>query len=68
VDWDDESRLFLITFGEEPPQRQPIGEWATTALPEEEPFVVFDASQGRGRVVRDGPDQQRFKFAVLKRY
>jgi hypothetical protein len=62
-DWDDEARLFLVTFGNE----RVRGGLGVTATPEE-PFRLFAERSTRATVkeVRDG--QQRFKFDVLRRY
>ncbi len=61
-DWDDSSKLFLITFGPaEPPQ--PI-----TDL-EKEPFELVEKGKKTSvKKVQTRPGQQRFKFGVLKRY
>jgi putative restriction endonuclease len=68
AEWDDASRLFLITF-EDAPSREPLnGEPAAHAIPDDAPFSAFTSDRGTYRAVRDRPGQQQFKFAVLKRY
>ncbi|BBA97428.1 hypothetical protein RVR_3172 [Actinacidiphila reveromycinica] len=62
--WDDESSLFLVTFGENPP-----GRVINRDLSEEEPFIL----EGNRRRRRNGsvverPDQARFKLEVFLRY
>jgi putative restriction endonuclease len=59
--WDDDAELFLVTFAEDPPPL-PVGDDGNS------PFVLEDEiSRGMRSTVRR-PNQQRFKFAVLKRY
>jgi putative restriction endonuclease len=60
--WDDNSRIFLITFGETTPALLP------RRSEEQQPFqlVVEDNRRRRATLVR--PGQQRFKFRVLQRY
>jgi putative restriction endonuclease len=60
--WDDRSRIFLITFGNEPPI--PEAEDVT----EETPFVLATPEQRMKREVKVRIGQQRFKFRVFKRY
>lgn len=60
--WDDESRTFLIAFGNEPPAME------VADLVDEEPFVLVAAQQRVTREVRVRDGQQRFKFRVFKRY
>ena len=60
-DWDDESGVFLITFGETQPAQ----------LPEEtqdEPFVLAVKGEAVKREVTAREGQQRFKFRVFQRY
>lgn len=59
--WDDAGALFLVTFTEEPPA-QPPGEDG------ESPFVLKTEVTRSSRSAVDRPNQQRFKFAVLKHY
>jgi putative restriction endonuclease len=62
-DWDDSSKLFLITFGAvQPPQ--------SFIEPEkEEPFELVEKGKKTSiKQVQTRPGQQRFKFRVLKRY
>ncbi|HEY3023335.1 MAG TPA: HNH endonuclease signature motif containing protein [Actinomycetota bacterium] len=59
--WNDEAELFLVTFAEEPPA-QPPGEDG------ESPFVLETEVTRSSRSAVDRPNQQRFKFAVLKLY
>src|SRR6478672_9408293 len=60
--WDDETRTFLITFGNEPPA---IQAWDET---DDVPFVLATPQQRMKREVRVRSGQQRFKFRVFKRY
>ena len=60
--WDDETRTFLITFGNEPPAIQAWDETDGT------PFVLSTPRAKVKREVRVRPGQQWFKFRVLKRY
>jgi hypothetical protein len=62
--WEDESHLFLVRFGEAPPERI-----IDRDRSEEEPFVL----EGNRRRKRRGavtvrPDQARFKIEVFRRY
>ena len=60
--WDDDSGLFLITFGDEqPPQLHEKPE-------DEEPFVLIDRKPRSKREVAARQGQQRFKFRVFQRY
>lgn len=60
--WDDQSRTFLITFGNEPPKPQ------AAEVTEDTPFVLADVEARKKREVKVRPGQQRFKFRVFKRY
>ena len=60
--WDDQSRTFLINFGNEPPTPQ------TADITEETPFVLATPKQRMMREVKVRAGQQRFKFQVFKRY
>jgi hypothetical protein len=64
MDWDDSSRLFLISFGDAPLPGEQMGR----QLVEDTPFSAFDDRPGTPRAVKSRPGQQRFKFAVFKRY
>ncbi|MER7662989.1 HNH endonuclease signature motif containing protein [Streptomyces sp. NPDC096193] len=62
--WEDESHLFLVRFGEAPPERI-----IDRDRSEEEPFSL----EGNRRRKRQGavtirPDQARFKIEVFRRY
>ena len=59
--WDDEAELFLVTFAEDPPARPPSDAG-------ESPFVLESEITRSRRSVVARPNQQRFKFAVLKLY
>jgi putative restriction endonuclease len=59
--WDDEAELFLVTFAEEPPPRAPGDDG-------ESPFVLHSEITRSSRSVVARPNQQRFRFAVLKLY
>lgn len=59
--WDDDAELFLVTFAEDPPAERP-GEDG------ESPFALESQITRSSRSVVDRPNQQRFKFAVLKLY
>jgi putative restriction endonuclease len=59
--WDDDAGIFLITFGEQPP------ELSSEAEPEA-PFVLSgDSPRGRSEV-DTRPGQARFRFQVIHRY
>jgi len=60
-DWDDESKVFLITFGEAQPSR-------LREETEEEPFVPVQEREPGRREVAAREGQQRFKFRVFRRY
>jgi putative restriction endonuclease len=59
--WDDEAGLFLVTFAEAPPPLLPSEDG-------DSPFVLEEEVTKSSRSVVRRPNQQRFKFAVLKRY
>jgi hypothetical protein len=59
--WDDELRLFLVTFSDVPPQDQ----WSPSDAGS---FTLKDSAQRRKREVLMREGQQRFKFRVLQRY
>jgi putative restriction endonuclease len=59
--WDDDSELFLVTFADDPP-------WQPPSEDGESPFVLESKITRSRRSVVDRPNQQRFKFAVLKLY
>jgi hypothetical protein len=61
-DWDDQARLFLISFGNSPPAA-PEAEHD-----EDEPFDLTNQTPRRRAEVDVRQGQQRFKFRVLKRY
>jgi len=60
--WDDQSSIFLVKFGNDPPE--------ATALEtvDEPPFALTAPKPGRKREVAARSGQQRFKFQVFKRY
>ena len=60
-DWDDEGKLFLITFGDDQPQ-------ALTVQEPDEPFNLEDKSEGGTAKTKIRPNQQRFRFNVLQQY
>jgi hypothetical protein len=59
-DWDDQSGMFLVTFGSEP--SRPLLE------NEDEPFSLFGDEDGTRRLARTRRGQQQFNFLVMKRY
>jgi hypothetical protein len=59
--WDDDAQLFLVTFADEPPPRPPGDDGQS-------PFALESEITRSRRSVVDRPNQQRFKFAVLKLY
>lgn len=61
-DWDDDSGLFLISFGEAPQQT------FSPAEEVEQPFEPFSNRQMTQRTVNVRKGQQQFKFDVIKRY
>jgi hypothetical protein len=63
VDFDDETRQFLILFGpvDAPPTYEPAPE------PESE-FRLEDDQPRTSRIVQARPGQQRFRFHVIERY
>ncbi len=64
TDGDDDNRAFLITFAETAPSRV---QWDDHS--DDEPFAAFgNRSRRVGRTVQHRPDQQAFKFKVLRRY
>lgn len=61
--WDDESRTFLISFGEEKPARQ------SAETIENTPFLMCTPDEALvKRSVKARLGQQRFKFRVFQRY
>lgn len=62
--WAEESKVFLVQFGEDAPQ-----EVEREDRSDEEPFrSTGNRSRRVNRTVRERPDQQTFKFRVLQRY
>jgi hypothetical protein len=59
--WDDDAEVFLVTFAEELPTEPPSDDG-------ESPFVLETEITRASRSVVNRPNQQRFKFAVLKLY
>jgi putative restriction endonuclease len=59
--WDDDAEVFLVTFAEELPPEPPSDQG-------ESPFVLETEITRSSRSVVSRPNQQRFKFAVLKLY
>jgi putative restriction endonuclease len=59
--WDDEAEVFLVTFAEDVPTEPPSDDG-------ESPFVLETEITRASRSVVNRPNQQRFKFAVLKLY
>jgi putative restriction endonuclease len=62
-DWDDQARVFLIAFGEEPPS---VG--VAPPMTGDAPFRLVSGRRGKKREVEVREGQPRFKFQVLKRY
>ncbi len=60
-DWDDEGKLFLISFGEDRPQDIPVEE-------PDSPFQLDDRSKRGTTKTKTRPNQQRFRFRVLQMY
>jgi putative restriction endonuclease len=61
TDWDDNSKHFLILFGQQRPiYEQPVVEAA--------PFSLFGEGVHKRALGRVRPSQQRFRFHVLKQY
>jgi len=60
--WDDESRTFLITFGDDPPSNSVVDDVDNT------PFALSTKEKRGLREVISRSGQQRFKFRVLQRY
>jgi putative restriction endonuclease len=59
--WDDDAEVFLVTFAEDVPAAPPAEDGAS-------PFVLETEVTRTNRSVVNRPNQQRFKFAVLKLY
>jgi len=59
--WDDVAEIFLVTFADEPPVKPPSEDG-------ESPFVLETEITRSRRSAVDRPNQQRFKFALLKLY
>jgi|TARA_Y100000031_G_scaffold96805_1_gene106245 hypothetical protein len=59
--WDDDGKLFLISFGEDQPQAPSVQE-------PDEPFNLEDKSEGGTAKTKTRPNQQRFRFNVLQQY
>lgn len=59
-DWDDESGIFLVSFGETPQPK--------VSEPDEKPFEPFGNVETQKRLVKVRKGQQQFKFEVIKRY
>lgn len=71
IDWDDESKLFLISFvptTDHDVSTLPPAAHVTLPVPDDEPFVPFEPPRATRGDLKVRPGQQRFKFAVLKRY
>jgi len=60
--WDDESNLFLVTFGENPPSQLLLG--PTEGID----FEPYDESERPATEISSRPGQHRFRFLVLQRY
>jgi len=60
-DWDDVARIFLISFGDQPPSQQP-------ELGESSAFQLVTGRRTRRREIEAREGQPRFKFRVLARY
>jgi hypothetical protein len=59
--WDDVAEIFLVTFADEPPTESPSEDG-------ESPFMLETEITRSKRSAVDRPNQQRFKFALLKLY
>lgn len=63
-EWDDQTELFAISFGDNPPAPLP-----TRAEEDAEPFLLERAGDGRKRTQATArPGQHRFSFRVFRRY
>ncbi len=62
-DWDDESRQFLIRFGDSPPPALPEPDSEDGA-----PFAAIEERQRKKVLVAARPGQAEFKFKVFRRY
>jgi putative restriction endonuclease len=60
--WDDQTRTFLIVFGNKPPPS------LAPEVSEDTPFVLVAPARPARREVKVRVGQQRFKFRVFKRY
>ncbi|MGH1549204.1 HNH endonuclease [Leifsonia poae] len=59
-DFDDEARIFLVVFIDEVASSEPV---------DEVNFSLFESRDDRGlAIIRKRPNQQRFKFEVLRMY
>ncbi|HQN95906.1 MAG TPA: HNH endonuclease [Thermoanaerobaculales bacterium] len=61
--WDDDEAVFLIRFGEDPPQ-----ELLTEDMSDDEPFVLVDHEQKQHRTVAARSNQPKFHLRVFQRY
>jgi putative restriction endonuclease len=61
-DWDDASKIFLITFRDGPPPQE------TPLVADVSPFTLLEPHSTLTRQVKARLGQQRFQFSVLKRY
>lgn len=67
--WDDQAKQFLVVFDEQFPNTPvPRKQEAAEVGENDEPFVLFSPRKGTQRMVTGRPDQQRFKFQLVKRY
>lgn len=61
--WDDESKIFLVTFADQPPSRILDCDHS-----DDEPFVLVDERPKTKRLVAARRGQQEFRLRVLQRY
>ena len=61
ADWDDESKQFLVLFGESQPQLEPSPSG-------DQPFKLHDDGGRRTVMTKARLGQQKFRFQVLKQY
>ena len=60
--WDDESELFLVTFGDTPPSE------LLEESQEDQPFQLVEERRSSIREIAARQGQQRFKLQVFQRY
>jgi putative restriction endonuclease len=61
IDFDDDSKQFLILFGDNQPKYDP-------APPDDSPFQLVGGATSRTGKTKVRPGQQKFRFQVIARY